>query len=611
MERSAIRQDCSGCVFVTVARDHGMYGRLVKANPNNAGGEFVMFDNLAENLPVTVRYNSFLDGWDYSRKAWFIFVHEDYEFLEPAGPLLRDVDPRCIYGTVGARSTRPGDDVVWALNSNRDGSDLGLYGRPFSGQPVVLTADCNCLMVHSDLVQKFHLRFDENLSFDLYAEDFEINAYERHGIQTRILGVANHHYSFGHVARRFFVQRRYLMEKYRNASRAYGTTTKTVIGPMPLVLAAKRANRRWRRLGWLRRVGRFFWYRKHSRDGYCRIRVFGLRLKFGAAGKYAAYMDGMGAACRPAEDVRPFYPCVEILRLLGAMAVVWAHYGRYRIPVVWLAVPCFVVISFFFGWRTIASGEFTRLRRSLARFAVPFFAWGAISYIVAVAIGTKTGLSPLMWQLLLGHSTCMPLYYLFDMAVMMSLIFVLRRYLSVRMFWGVLGCIAAACFCLQYSGLNYRLFHPLPTEVSYPLGRIAELLPSAVAGCAIAAGAMHGRRSLVVGSAMSCVSVALLLSGISGGGDFGYAGLTLAAGAAGFVLASTAFASSNPKLARIRLVSAATAGVYFIHTIVGDVLHLFKAPKFQHVFLISLVITLVCLRIPFVRGLFNGRPRGK
>ena len=80
------------------------------------------------------------------------------------------------------------------------------------------------------------------------------------------------------------------MDKYRDASRVYGTTTKQLIGPIPLVLAVKRANRRWGRLGWLRRIGRFFWYRKYSRDGFARVRLLGLRLKFRAAGKYARYM---------------------------------------------------------------------------------------------------------------------------------------------------------------------------------------------------------------------------------------------------------------------------------------------------------------------------------
>ena len=278
------------CVFVSVVRDRAMYARLVKGNPSNAGGEFVAFDNLAENLSVTARYNSFLDSWDYSREAWFVFVHEDYEFLEPVGPLLAKADRKSIYGTCGARSTHPGDDIVWALNSNRDGTNLGVYGRPFRGQPTVLTSDCNCLMVHSSLVREFGLRFDEKLTFDLYVEDFEIAAFERFGIPTKILGVANHHYSFGSIAPRFFVQRRYLMDKYRDASRVYGTTTKQLIGPLTLVLAAKRANRRRRRFGWLRRIGRFFWYRKYSRDGYMRLRVLGFRARFRAAGKYAEHM---------------------------------------------------------------------------------------------------------------------------------------------------------------------------------------------------------------------------------------------------------------------------------------------------------------------------------
>ena len=78
------------------------------------------------------------------------------------------------------------------------------------------------------------------------------------------------------------------MRKYANASRVYGTTTKQLLGPLSLVLAAKRANRLYHRLGWLRRVGHFFWYFKHSRDGYARVRILGFRIKFPAAGRYAA-----------------------------------------------------------------------------------------------------------------------------------------------------------------------------------------------------------------------------------------------------------------------------------------------------------------------------------
>ena len=74
--------------------------------------------------------------------------------------------------------------------------------------------------------------------------------------------------------------------------------------------------------------------------------------------------DGKSAAA-------PFYPGIEVLRILGAMAVVWAHYGKFRMPVVKFAVPCFVAISFFLGWKMIESKSPERLLRSLSRLAIP------------------------------------------------------------------------------------------------------------------------------------------------------------------------------------------------------------------------------------------------
>lgn len=313
----------------------------------------------------------------------------------------------------------------------------------------------------------------------------------------------------------------------------------------------------------------------------------------------------------------PFYPGVETLRLLGAMAVVWAHYGKFSMPVVKFAVPCFVAISFFFGWRTIESKSPERLLKNVARLAIPFFAWGVVSYLVALALGTKSGIAPLLWQLTLGHATCMPLYYLLDMAAIMAALFAFRRFLPVHAFWSVAGFLVLACLALQYSGLNYKAFGGLPFEAAFPLGRIAELLPAAVAGCAIAAGVPRGRGSFAAGAALSSAAVATLLCGwlaVEKQVQFGYAGLALFVGSAGFVLMGTAFATQNPVLRRIRSVSAATAGVYFIHTIVGDVLCRFGVRKYWPILAVSFIVTMIGLRIPLVRRAFNGRdekPRPK
>lgn len=311
--------------------------------------------------------------------------------------------------------------------------------------------------------------------------------------------------------------------------------------------------------------------------------------------------DGKSAAA-------PFYPGIEVLRILGAMAVVWAHYGKFRMPVVKFAVPCFVAISFFLGWKMIESKSPERLLRSLSRLAIPFFTWGVVSYLVALALGIKSGIAPLLWQLTLGHSTCMPLYYLLDMALMMAALFAARRFLPARAFWTVVGVLVPACLFFQYSGLNYTAFGGLPFEASFPLGRLAELFPAAVAGCAIAASVPRGRGTFAAGAAISAAAVATLLCGfLAVGKEFGYAGIALFAGTVGFLAMGAAFTSENPMLNRIRIVSAATAGVYFIHTIVGDVFCHFGTRKYWPILAVSFAIAMVGLRIPFVRRAFNGR----
>lgn len=252
--------------------------------------------------------------------------------------------------------------------------------------------------------------------------------------------------------------------------------------------------------------------------------------------------DGKSAAA-------PFYPGIEVLRILGAMAVVWAHYGKFRMPVVKFAVPCFVAISFFLGWKMIESKSPERLLRSLSRLAIPFFTWGVVSYLVALALGIKSGIAPLLWQLTLGHSTCMPLYYLLDMALMMAALFAARRFLPARAFWTVVGVLVPACLFFQYSGLNYTAFGGLPFEASFPIGRLAELFPAAVAGCAIAASVPRGRGTFAAGAAISAAAVATLLCGfLAVGKDFGYAGIALFAGTVGFLAMGAAFTSENPML---------------------------------------------------------------
>ena len=276
-------------IFISVIRDFAMYDRLVRNNPNNAGAEFVAFDNNVENKTIPVRYNSFLNSYDYSKEAWFVFCHEDFQFLEPVAPKLDSLDKGAIYGVFGAKLRVPG--VGLQIDSNKDGSDMSFRGLPVSGPTTVDTIDCACLIVHSSLVAKFSLRFDENLTYDLYTEDFGIAAKEEFGIDTKVLPIRTHHYSYGNVVQRFHDQLRYLNDKYADASQVYVTTTCYAIGKadeLPVVMALIASKRRVP-LKWL-------FYKKISHKGRLTVKVLGITLWSGKKYNFDDWHDAGGVA---------------------------------------------------------------------------------------------------------------------------------------------------------------------------------------------------------------------------------------------------------------------------------------------------------------------------
>lgn len=302
------------------------------------------------------------------------------------------------------------------------------------------------------------------------------------------------------------------------------------------------------------------------------------------------------------------YIGIELLRLWGAFAVVWIHFGTTRIPGVAFAVPCFVIISFFFAWKMIDSIDVIKLRQRLWRLLVPFFVWGIVSYVVALAIGIHSGITPLLWQLTLGHSTCAPLYYLFDVAVFMVILFLLRKFMACRMFWCVITTLVIGCLWMQYTGVNYYIWSPLPSEASYPIGRIFELFPHAVGGCALSALDLKGWRAFALGTVLFvCGMTMIVCAPFRVSAQFGYAGLPYLLGASGLVLSATAWSGGECWFWRVCNLSVATAGVYFIHPIVGFILNHFGLGCFSLVMFMSFCTVILGLHIPGICVLFNKR----
>lgn len=211
--------------MVSVVRDYQMYGKCVKDNPWCKDLTLVPLDNLKENKPITVRYNAFLDS--LQEEGWVIFCHEDWRLDCDILPILERLDKNFIYGPIGVFVEEcEHADFIHINGQVTHSAKDGKRRRVIHGvekEARVDCFDCQCIIVHSSLVKKYGLGFDENLSFDMYAEDFCVNAYERFGIESRTVYIPCTHFSRGNINERFHKSLDYVREKYRGGKKRYAT----------------------------------------------------------------------------------------------------------------------------------------------------------------------------------------------------------------------------------------------------------------------------------------------------------------------------------------------------------------------------------------------------
>ena len=208
--------------LVSVVRDYAMYQRCIMANPRCQFLSIVTLDNREENLPIPVLYNRFIDSIE--EDGWVIFCHEDWMPLQDIRRYLRGVDLGSLYGPIGAKmEVCPNADFIHISGHIQQRRKNGSWHKDVRGTwkgGDTDTFDCQCIVAHSSLLREKGLRFDEKLTFDLYAEDFCAGAYLK-GVPSKILPVMCRHYSGGTVGQRFWDSLEYLREKYRDCPKRF------------------------------------------------------------------------------------------------------------------------------------------------------------------------------------------------------------------------------------------------------------------------------------------------------------------------------------------------------------------------------------------------------
>jgi hypothetical protein len=226
-------------ILISVVRDYDMYRHCFAENPYANACVLHPIDNRQEGAHVSIQYNRFLDAYDFSKPAWLVFCHEDFELRAPLAPLLQNARKDALYGPIGAwTEKRLLFFHLWRLagqiiESGKDGANETTVGKQVPMGTPVETFDCQCLIAPSDLIRATGIRFDPELAFDLYVEDFCIQAKERHGIPSLILPIPCKHWSNGRVGERYRQQEAYLRNKYRNCCYT-GTSSYNIGAPSML-----------------------------------------------------------------------------------------------------------------------------------------------------------------------------------------------------------------------------------------------------------------------------------------------------------------------------------------------------------------------------------------
>ena len=225
--------------IITVNTNYELYNNYVRENKfisKLQNVNYVDIDNRLDNKFISVRYNEFLNSYDYLKESWFIFCHSDWEIVDDVNNLLKKLDKNYIYGPIGAKlDIINGKYISYLVGScfekKRDNTETKCYYNPDNSSGVVDTLDCQAMIVHSSLIKKYNLRFDEKLKFDLYVEDFCLNAKIKHNIQTKVIKFTSCHHSdsgFGIVPNSYINQLQYINEKY--SSYLFGGTVTPIGG---------------------------------------------------------------------------------------------------------------------------------------------------------------------------------------------------------------------------------------------------------------------------------------------------------------------------------------------------------------------------------------------
>ena len=211
-KKLAITKEKDDIVFIVVVNDFTIFRNTIENNRHMMKHDVVYFNNEVENTGIPERYNSFIDS--RKKESWFIFCHQDFEFLSDISEKIYILSKDIVYGVIGAEKT----EGIWSLYGQiyqKSGNRIFKLGIPIDGYRIIKNVDCQCMIIHSSIFHKHKdLRFDTNLKFHQYSEEFSMNAFKNFGIKTAVVQLDSLHKSLGALSPDYHEAVSYINKKH-------------------------------------------------------------------------------------------------------------------------------------------------------------------------------------------------------------------------------------------------------------------------------------------------------------------------------------------------------------------------------------------------------------
>ena len=215
-QRDTVQEQEEEAVFVCVSNNEHMYQRCIGSSSFMTAHRIIKYNNSEHNVPIPTRYNSAISELiDTGFHGWIFFVHNDFTFMENILQVVKNLPKEAVYGPIGAILNNGKKQVYGEILQGHDGG-LITHGKKIDRPTLVDTVDCQCIFFHSDIVQKYPLRFDEatHLSFHQYTEEFCLAAKAQAGLQTYAVQIKCKHLSWGRIDESFDRAIQYINRKH-------------------------------------------------------------------------------------------------------------------------------------------------------------------------------------------------------------------------------------------------------------------------------------------------------------------------------------------------------------------------------------------------------------